>query len=174
MKLATLRQLVLLRQFVARRLLAVAHIESAVRHDGMVPRLAVDRVEAAWQLAVLLRCRGDQRNIALLADDEEKILVSEQQHLAGVIAADAPAAFAVLNRDAGQEWAVKAVKIALVDDEIVEIRADRLGGPDLLRRPRRARWARTILSVFRQYGLVLPFCPGFRVLLDRINICRII
>ena len=86
----TLRHIGPPRQFVARGFFTIAQIESLVRHHGMVPGLAVDGVDAA-QLAVLVRRRGDQRDIALLANDQEQVLIGQQQHLAGAVAADAPA-----------------------------------------------------------------------------------
>src|SRR5438477_12256249 len=88
----------------AGRLLAGAHIQAAMRDDGMIPRLACDRLELA-PLFVHFGFRVHERDFACFREDEEPVLVGKEQHLAVAVAARLPLALSVVEADAGEKVA---------------------------------------------------------------------
>ena len=84
--------------------------------------------------STLLRCvaglqRPDEGEIAVFGEDEEKILIWEQEHLAVAIAAALPDALAVFEIDTGENAGLQAVGVTFVNDGVVEIRFKRQRGP---------------------------------------------
>src|SRR4051794_15463587 len=108
----------------------------------MVPRLAGD----AWNFGDFLgpvRRRFDEGDVgafaaAGFAENQETILFRQKKDLAVAVAAFAPFALAGFQLDAGEERAVEAVHVAVVNDEIVEIRLDGRRCPNFLGAPRAA------------------------------------
>ncbi len=76
-------------QLEARHLLAVTHKQFAVRHDRMIPSLALNGFEAG-NFSVLLRLGGNQRHFARFGQHQQQRLVGQQQHLPAAVATGPP------------------------------------------------------------------------------------
>ena len=117
-----------------RHFLAVAHQQEVADQHRMVPRLAADRRDLP-QLGELVGGRRHQRQLALLAKDQQQILIRQEHQLTVAVAAALPSALAVGHVDAGEQAAVKPVGVAFVHDEVVEVRLQSVRRPATRRRP---------------------------------------
>src|SRR5262245_55271178 len=99
-------------------LLGVANQEDVADQRWMVPGLALDRLEAR-ELGELIGRRLDQRQLALLRQRQQQILVRQQYDLAVAVASALPLALAVFEADACENAAVEAEGVPLMRDEIV-------------------------------------------------------
>src|SRR5262245_39496637 len=88
-------------------LLVVAHQQDVAGQRRVVPGLALQR-RVPRQLPELLRRRRDQRQLALLRQHQQQVLVGEQDHLAVAVAFPLPLLLAVREVDAGEDAAVEA------------------------------------------------------------------
>ena len=80
----------------------------------MVPRFSLDRLELR-DLGVLVGGCCHECEVALLRDDEQKILLGEQEHLAGPVTAALPDALSGLEVDGREDRAIEAVGVSFVD-----------------------------------------------------------
>ena len=87
----------------------------------MIPRLPVEHFQAA-QFFVLFRIGFQQHEFAQFGQHQQLIAVRQQQHLAAAVAPFFPGAFASGQIDAPKDVVVEAVEIAVVFDEVVEVR----------------------------------------------------
>src|SRR6185503_6409136 len=99
--------------------------------DRMVPGLALDGLELR-ALGELVGRRVDQRQLAVLRQDQQQVLIGQQHELAVAVAAALPLAAAVREIDAREDPAVEAVRMALVEYEVVVVRLQPGRGPTLL------------------------------------------
>ena len=91
------------------------------------------------ELLVLVRRRADQRQLAVLRQHQQQILIGQQHQLAVAVPSALPLALAVGEIDAREDVAVEAEGMALVHDEVVEIRLQPVRGPALLDGPSASR-----------------------------------
>src|SRR5262249_11545496 len=101
-------------------LLAVANQQDVADQRRVVPGLALYRREPR-QLPELVGRRSDQRQLALLRQHQQHVLVRQQDELTVPVASALPLARAVIEIDAREGAAVKTEGVALVNDEIVEV-----------------------------------------------------
>ena len=87
----------------------------------MVPGLALD-CRKPCELRELVGGCPDQRQLTLLRQHQEHVLVGQQNELAVAIASALPLALAVLEVDARKDTSVEPEGMALVNDEVVEVR----------------------------------------------------
>ena len=100
----------------------------------MVPGLPLNR-RSPRKLRKLIGPRPGQRDLALLRQHQQQILIGQQDELALSVAPALPFALAVRQVDAREDAAVEAEGVALVDDEVVEVRLQPARGPALLDGP---------------------------------------
>src|SRR5438034_9434293 len=100
----------------------------------MVPGLALDRRESR-ELFEFVWGRRDQRQLTLLRQHQQQILVGQQHELAVAVSSALPFALAILEVDARQNAAIEAEGMALVNDEVVEIRLQPDRCPELFSGP---------------------------------------
>src|ERR1039457_615125 len=115
-------------------LLAVANQQYIAGQHRVVPGLALDRREPC-QLRELVGRRPDQRQLALLRQHQQQVLVGQQEELAVAVASALPLARAVLEVDARQDAVVEAEGMALVNHEVVEVWLQPFRGPALFDAP---------------------------------------
>jgi RNA polymerase sigma factor (sigma-70 family) len=72
------------------------------------------------QLLELVGGRSDQRQLTLLRQHQQQVLVGQQDELAAAVSSALPLALAVLEVDAREYGAVEAKGVAVVNDEVVE------------------------------------------------------
>ena len=101
----------------------------------MVPRLPLDRLELR-NLAILVGRGCHEYEVALLRHDEQKILLGEQEHLAGPVTAALPDALSGLEVDGREDSAIEAVGVSFVDHVVIEVRLQPTRRPALLDLPR--------------------------------------
>ena len=80
----------------------------------------------------LLWVRFEQGYFTLFRHEQQQVLVREQEYLARAIAALFPFQFAFVEGDASEELAGEAIHMITVSDEVVEVRTDGAGFPELL------------------------------------------
>ena len=95
-------------QFVAGDLFGVTHVKITVGDRRMVPRLAVDRLEAA-KLFVPVWASGYQNGLAILGNNDQNSLIDEQEHLPVPVATRLPAAFSGCRIDTAEKALVEPV-----------------------------------------------------------------
>ena len=122
-------------QLVASDFFGVTNKKPAVCDDWVIPGLTFDRLKST-ELAVFARVRGDKHGAALIRDNYEQRLVTDQKHLAAAVAAVAPKSATGLQIDASKNPAVEAVNGFFQNDEIVEGRLQLPGDPAFRRFPR--------------------------------------
>ncbi len=71
----------------------------------------------------------DQRQLAFFGQHQQQILIRQQHELTVAVAAALPSALAVGQVDAGEQAAVEPVGMALVHDEVVEVRLEPVRRP---------------------------------------------
>ena len=101
---------------------------------------------SAWEprdLRELIGRRLDQRQLTLFRQHQQQVLIGQQHELAVAVASALPLARAVPQIDAREDAAVEAVGVALVHDEVVEVRLQPVRRPALRRRPSAGRCARS-------------------------------
>jgi len=86
----------------------------------MVPCLALDCREP-HELAELVGCRHDQRELTLLRQHQQQVLVGQQDELAAAVASALLLAIAVLDIDTREHAAVDAEGMAIMKDEVAEV-----------------------------------------------------
>src|SRR6266852_3800469 len=96
--------------------LAVANQQDVADQHRVVPGLAIERREPC-DLGELIRVRADQRQLTVLRRHQQQVLIGEQNELAVAVAPALPRALAILEVDAGEDVAVEAEGMALVNDE---------------------------------------------------------
>src|SRR5271157_944683 len=101
-------------------LLVVANQQFIADQNRVVPGLALDRREPR-ELAELAGVRGDQRQLAFLRQHQQQVLIVQEQELTVAVASAFPLALAVLEVHAGEDAAVEAEGIAIVNYEVVEV-----------------------------------------------------
>src|SRR5688500_8066640 len=111
-------------------LLAVANQQDVADQHRVVPGLALDRRELR-ELRELVGGRLDQRQLALLRQHQEQVLLGQQDELAGAVASALPLALAVFEVDGREDAAVETEGMAVVNDEVVEVGLQPDGGPAL-------------------------------------------
>ena len=87
------------------------------------------------ELRELVGGRPDQRQLTLLRQHQQQVLVGQQDELAVAVASALPLALAVLEVDAREDAAVEAEGMALVNDEVVEVRLQPVRRPALFDGP---------------------------------------
>src|SRR5262249_21741146 len=102
-------------------LLAVANQQDVADQHRVVPGLALD-CRGPRNLLEPFGGRPDQRQFTLLRQHQQQVLVRQQDELAVAVASALPLAIAVLKVDARENAAIEAKRMALVNDEVVEIR----------------------------------------------------
>jgi hypothetical protein len=100
----------------------------------VVPGLAFERGNFSNLGKPRRRCL-DEGEFTIFGEDEEKILIRKQEHLAVAVAAALPDALTVVEADAGEDPGVEAVGVTLMNDRVVEIRLEGQGGPTRIDRP---------------------------------------
>src|SRR5262245_5876876 len=100
----------------------------------MVPRLAFDRRDAC-DLREPIRRRTDERELTFLGYHEQHVLIGENHELTRAVASALPLALAVREIDARENVSVETVRVALVHDEVVEVRLQTIRRPALFDAP---------------------------------------
>src|SRR5262245_34775703 len=100
----------------------------------MVPGLALDRLEAR-EFRKLIGGRLDQRQLALLRQRQQQILVGQQYDLAVAVASALPLALAVFEADAREDAAIEAEGVTLVNNGIAVVWLQSGRRPTLLDTP---------------------------------------
>src|SRR5262249_33852970 len=95
----------------------------------------------AGDLAMRARIGLDQGDFAGFGSNQKQVLIGQEHHLSGAVAARSPSFFAVFEPHASKETCAETVKMAIVHHQIVEIRADRTARPYLLCLPARFLFA---------------------------------
>ena len=88
----------------------------------MVPGLALDRRHRRRDFRELVGSRPDQRQFTFLRQHQQQVLVGQQNELSVAVAAALPLPRTVVQVDARKNAAVEAERMALVHDEVVEVR----------------------------------------------------
>src|SRR6185436_8813409 len=102
-----------------RHLFTVANQQHVADQHRMIPRLAVERRDARDFLEAI-GGRTHERELAILRQNEQQVLIWQQQHLTMPVPAALPAPLAVLEAEAREDAAVESVGVTAVNDEIVE------------------------------------------------------
>ena len=100
--------------------LAVANEQEVADQNRVVPGLTLDRRETR-EFGELAGGGPDQRQLSLLREHEQQVLVRQQDELAVAVASAFPLALAVLEVNARKDGAVESESIAIVNDEVVEV-----------------------------------------------------
>ena len=111
----------LLWQLEADHLRAVPQKQFPVGDHGMIPRLPGEHFELR-DFAVLLRSGLEKNKLPLLAEDNQHAGIDDQEHLSVPVAPTLPATLPGLEVDAREDARVEAVRVAIVFEEIVEVR----------------------------------------------------
>jgi hypothetical protein len=117
-------------------LLAVANQQDVADQRRMVPGLALDCLEPR-ELLELVGSRSHQRQLTLLRQHQQQVLVGQQDELAVAVPSALPPAIAILEVDAREDAAVEAEGMALVDDEVIEVGLQPGRAPSAFRRSSR-------------------------------------
>src|SRR3990172_12634598 len=108
--------------------LAVPNEQEVANQYRVVPGLALDRREPR-ELPELVGGRIDERQLTLLRQHEQHVLVGQEDELAVAVASALPLALSVLEVDAGEDAAVEAEGMAFVNDDVVEVGLQPFRGP---------------------------------------------
>src|SRR5205085_11969647 len=76
----------------------------------------------ARELFEPVRRRADERQLTLLGQNQQQVLISQKDELAVAVTTVLPLALAVLQINAGENAAVEAEGMTVVKDEVVEVR----------------------------------------------------
>src|SRR5512145_1138138 len=115
-------------------LFAVANQQDVAGQRRVIPGLALDRRDAS-QRCELIGGRPDQRQLALLRQYQQQVLVGQKDELPAAVASAFPLALAVRKVDARKYVSVEAEGMALVNDEVVVIGLKPDRGPALFDGP---------------------------------------
>src|SRR5438132_14160166 len=100
-------------------LFAVANQQDVADQHRVVPGLALD-CRKPREFRELIGSCADQRQLTLLREHQQQVLVGQQHELAVAEASALPLALAVLEIDAREDVTVEAEGMTLVNDEVVE------------------------------------------------------
>ena len=115
-------------------LLPIANQQNIAGQHRVIPGLPLDRREPR-ELGELIGGRPDQRQLALFRQHQQQVLIGQQDELSIAVASALPFPAAVLEVDAGEDTAVEAEDMAIVNDEVVEVGLQPARGSALLDRP---------------------------------------
>src|SRR5262245_23820204 len=101
-------------------LLSIANEQDVADQYWMVPGFAFDRLEPC-DLSELVGRRSDHRQLTLLGQYKQKVLVWQQDELTVAVASPFPLTLAIFEVDACKDAAIKAEGVAFVNDEVIEV-----------------------------------------------------
>ena len=119
----------------AMRLVARGAAKLMSADDG--PRIAALAFDG-WDLrdlSELIGRRLHERQLAVLRQHQQQVLIGQQDELAVAVASALPLSLAVLEVDAREDAAVEAERMAFVNDEVVEVGLQPVRGPALFDGP---------------------------------------
>src|SRR5262245_31463640 len=102
-------------------LFPVADKQGVTCKHRVIPRFALDGGHARELREFVSGCRN-QRELAFFRSHQQQILIRQEQQLPVAVAAALPFALAVSEIDAGENGPVEAERMAVVNDEVVEVR----------------------------------------------------